>query len=239
MTDRVDDGANLAQPAIVLQHENRDVLFLQAGAGLVHALDKCNIHPASQQVFLGFVVDVHNRRFLVPEHKLQRFHALACKCLLEHDSFAGKSALGLLASFAPALPLTPLLGRWLRLSAEGDRLIDEADKSFLECWAQNLQRLNGRGWEHAIAPTVQVNADTFHRAPIPVSPGHLQLVVDASEHAFGAFLPGADEAWDMSIPFTSDQALAMSQNDFSSTAREVTGFALPCESCTGLAGLWA
>jgi hypothetical protein len=224
MTDMVDDGANLAHPATALQHENRDVLFLQAAGGLVHALDKCKIHPASQQIFLGFIVDVRNRRFLVPEHKLQRFRDLAGKCLLEHDIAAGRSALGLLASFAPALPLTPLLGRWLRFSAEGDRPVDEADKSFLDFWAQNVHRLNGRGWEHAIAPTIQVNAEAFHRAPIPTSPRHLRLVSDASEHAFGAFLPGTDEAWDMSIMFTSDQALAMSQNEFSSTAREVTGF---------------
>jgi hypothetical protein len=224
MTDMVDDGANIARPAALLQKENRDVLFLQAAVGLVHAWDKCKIHPASQQVFLGFVVDLHHRSFLVPEHKLQRFHALTNKCLLERDAAAGKSALGLLASFAPALPLTPLLGRWLRLSAEGDRLVDEADAQFLEFWAQNVQRLNGRGWDHAIAPTVPVNAAAFPRVPIPPSPGQLQLVADASDHAFGAFLQGTDETWDMSILFTAAQASAMSQNSFSSTAREVTGF---------------
>jgi Retroviral aspartyl protease len=66
MTDMVDDGANVAHPATVLQHENRDVLFLQATAGLLHALDKCKIHPASQHVFLGCIVDVQNCRFLIP-----------------------------------------------------------------------------------------------------------------------------------------------------------------------------
>jgi hypothetical protein len=68
MTGMVDNGANLAHPAPVLQRQNRDVSFLQAALGLVHALDKCKIHPDSQQLFLGFIVDLQQRRFVVPEH---------------------------------------------------------------------------------------------------------------------------------------------------------------------------
>lgn len=221
MTDMVDDGANLAHPASLLRRQNRDVLFLQAALGFVHAWDKCCVHPGPQCQFLGFLVNLPQRRFLVPNDKLTRFRTLVDECLTTDNTAAGRSALGLLASFTLALPLAPLLGRWLRLTIESARPFDAADGRFITFWQQHLHTLNGHTWDSRWKNTTPLIPASLAHQTFPTIP--LRVASDASESAFGAFLPD-HPGWAMSLPFTDDQTAAVAANQFSSTTREVEGF---------------
>jgi hypothetical protein len=223
----VDDGANVARTAQLLRAEVRLVLCLQASVGFVHSWEKCHLHPAPAQEFLGFIVDLQSRRFIIPQRKLDRFGDLLQRAISGPDFVACRSALGVLASLSPALPMAHLLGRWLRLATAADKTPDHQDLRLLEFWHTHLDRLNGRSWDYRNAPVLELNAErALHRAttsPPGASTSHLRLVSDASETAFGAFLTD-DPTWQMATPFTHEQRQAVVNNEFSSTEREVRGF---------------
>ena len=52
------------------------------------------------------------------------------------------------ASCAPAVKLTPLLCRWLRLAVNDERCVRESDTAAVQFLTTNLWRLNGRSmWD--------------------------------------------------------------------------------------------
>jgi ribonuclease HI len=226
MTSMVDDDGNVARSPASLRRQLRDIMFLKAALGFIYSWDKCKVHPARTQEFLGFVVDLANRRFCIPDHKVQRFNDMLERTLQDTaDPQLLRSSLGLLASFSLALPMAPLLGRWLRQAAAEERGVDDQDARLLQFWREHLPRLNGRSWDRLHTTAVELNADrALLQARQASSPAALRLASDASEHGFGAFLPDATECWQMAVPFSQEQRVAMQSNNFSSTEREVTGF---------------
>lgn len=95
----------------------------------------------------------------------------------------------MLASFAPALPLGPLLTHALRCTHGAGNASSLLRRDFFAFWASNAYALNGNAW-------------------IPLPPS-LQLVVSTSESGVGAHVHGT--LWRMAHPFTAAELQRMQQ----------------------------
>lgn len=194
-------GADLARTCWQLACHVR--FFTALGA--VFGKSKGTWWPQPSVRFLGILVDLPRQAYCVPADKLERFEAALARLRQRWDHRAAIAAIGLLASFAPALQLTPLLTRALR-EAHASGSVDSVGPLgtvFLRFWGEHLKRLNGKPWASGGAVK-------------------LRLVSDASESAFGAFCK--DAAWEASVPFTEVQKARMQNGEFSSTERELWGF---------------
>ena len=211
ITAMVDDSVQPAppQPHLTRAQLHRQarwrvlcVLRLEAALGLLHSWDKCQLWPAELCEFLGLLVDTAAGTLRVPDRKLQRFAALVhtfFSAQADADrSAAWRSALGLLASFAPALRMTRLIGRWLR-EWSGHGAPDAAWASdLLQFWQAHVPQLHGKPWHGDVQPATV-----------------LELATDASDHAYGAHVPGGS--------FRAALMMSAGEGELSSTLREVRG----------------
>ena len=99
-------------------------VWVEAALGSVHAIYHCHLSPRCQQQFLGFEIDWAQGMLWVPQSKLASLRNAVQQARERCAGTALKSGLGLLASCAPAMKLTPMLGRcqWLRLGANDVRV---------------------------------------------------------------------------------------------------------------------
>ena len=94
--------------------------------------------------------------------------------------------------------MTRLLGRWLR-EWSGQGVPDAAwAHDLLHFWETHLPQLHGKQWHADVLPATV-----------------LELATDASDHAYGAHMPGSD--------FQAALPMAAGEGALSSTLREVRG----------------
>jgi hypothetical protein len=213
VTSMVDDalGAGYSEPNCawrLVHHVNLlSLMGWTLSIDMDPALSKCTLAPCKVVKFLGFVIDLTSRQLFIPQKKLNRFQGLVQELKLNPAAPVLDTALGLLASFAPALRLTRAMVRLLRRAAQ----VGEAEPwmpttSFWQFWGL-LGKLHG----------CPIDAPIVAATP-------LQLVVDTGERATGAHIPTVPLAtWKMQVMFTSQESARMAEGQFSSTARELMG----------------
>ena len=177
--------------------------------GFTLNLKKCQLQPTSCPKFLGLVIDLVGRRFIVPADKKEQILTLikdlSLKCQLTDRAVA--SIAGKVMALAPALDLAPLMARDLLKAMDGSSGWDlsyESSEGFcssLKVTAEILAKSNGRPWAHTYEP--------------------LWVVGDASESAYSAFTPKGELPTPMVVPFSSSQLAELEANKFSSTVREL------------------
>jgi hypothetical protein len=109
----IDDSGIVGEHNTVVS-QSWALAWLKAALGFVHSREKCVFWPAHRVRLLGFIVDMQRRQFEVPQDKLQRFLAGVAELKRSHNPSLLNSLRGQLASFALAIPMSPLLGRWLQ-----------------------------------------------------------------------------------------------------------------------------
>ena len=219
LTAMIDDAATVHESRHGAARAAGATVLLEAALGFVHSRAKCCLWPQQEQQFLGLLVDWQHAELRVPEKKLVRLRSMCERLQQHHCEKVLRSALGLLASCMPALKLTALLGRWVRLAGEGDRAVDAQDAAALTFLVENLGKLNGRPMR-ARAPVLELNADRALARQWPQDAGNeLAVACDASETAYGAFVAGALE-WRMVLDLSEAERAAQ----LSSTLRELRGF---------------
>ena len=194
-------------------------IWVEAALGFVHTVDKCYLWPRCQQQLRGFNADWAQDMLWVPQSKLTMLRNAVRQSRGCRDGTVLKSVLGLLASCAPAMNLTPLQGRWLRLGAIDEHRVEESDAVAAQFLACNLCHLNGRPmWDRT--PVLEVNAELALQCAMPGSSVHsMVLACNASASAYLAFVSGAKE-WRM-VEDLSDVVMGA---ELSSTVRKVRGF---------------
>lgn len=219
LTSMIDDASIVHECRGTAAAHTLAAVWLEAALGFVHAVPKCQLWPEHRQQFLGFVCDWALGQLRVPEQKLQRLAVHATQLGRVPHETELRSALGLLASCAPALKLTPLLGRWWRLTADVHRCVDAQAARAVDFVVSNLHQLNGKTMWQA-TPLLELNASqALSRASAISSQRTLVLACDASDTAYGAFVSGSEQ-WRMVRDLSPDEV----QADLSSTVREVRGF---------------
>ncbi|GIL93327.1 hypothetical protein Vretimale_19753 [Volvox reticuliferus] len=214
----IDDLLSAARSEPEAQFGARLLVRLLTALGFTLGAAKCQLRPAHQARFLGFIVDAEKQALKVPEDKVQGLVALVVG--LETQVGAGEpisyrqvaQVAGKIMAMSPAVSLAPLHARVVGQALVGKAAWDAAlpDPSmFLQrarIFLSLLELKNGRTWWAKPSPT------------------RLRAVGDASELGFGGLLPDGElgAASSFYVPFTPDQARRMMAGDFSSTEREVS-----------------
>lgn len=204
----IDDQLNLQQGYARAQAQSSAMASLLSLLGFVISIPKCTLQPTRELKFLGLGVDLHHRRFFVPEDKRASILAvikehLAAETLTNRQmaSLAGK-----LMALQLALHLAPLLARSVHKLADG------------------------RGWDTKFPTTSQWQAElqltqdlleTTHARNWFSRHTSLILVGDASESALAAFTPNRELSAPIIQPFTTQQQQQFVHGQWSSTAREL------------------
>ena len=191
----IDDSAHPAAETQQGRWRMLCIVPVEAALGLLHSWEKCELEPGTLRRFLGLLVDTDRGLLLVPQDKVQRFQATAAAALAG-DAAARRSALGMLASFVPALRMARGMGRWLREWDGEAPPSAEWAAELLTFFREELPRLNGRPWDLHSTPAVQ-------------------LCTDASDRQYGALVLG--DPFRASVPFQPVESL------LSSTVRELRG----------------
>nr|AAM94957.1 reverse transcriptase [Volvox carteri f. nagariensis] len=213
MSFLIDDQMGAAGSKAAAQFQCGAVVRLLAALGFTLSLSKCQLIPRRRVRFLGMEVDAEAQAFRVPDDKLARFRALLTQ--LEGERLTARQVAqvaGKIIAMTPAVTTAPLYARMVwrvaRDVAWDEEVWDSAEVLrqaglFMEL----LGRRNGTAtWRKG--PALRLTTE---------------LVGDASDRAFAAFLPGEELGANsrMLVPFKAQETQRLQRNDFSSTEREL------------------
>lgn len=176
----IDDQAGVAAGKGRAQYQCRTVSMVLAALGFTLSLSKCQLTPKPTVRFLGFIVDAAAQAFRVPEDKVTKF-IRRVEELSKKETITKREAAqiaGKIISMAPAIGTAPIHSRqvgramvgvenWDDVITSPERVLEEA-RLFVEL----LGTKNGR---------------TRWRKDKVVA---VRAIGDASDRAYGAFLPG-------------------------------------------------
>ena len=207
----IDDHISIQQGMTRTRTQCGAMCRLLAALGWTLSIPKCQLEPTQLAKFLGLMVDLAQRAFLVPGEKLRmlarQVDGLAAQSLISDRDIARLA--GTVMALSPALELAPLLARGMMKAMQGQQRWDElyptpaafvADMTLLVDTAK-AKAGEGRRW------SLRQNT--------------IQVVGDASETALAAFFPNG-ELPDIVIPFTKEEREAVASHTYSSTARELS-----------------
>ena len=183
---------------------------LLVALGWVLSVPKCQLEPSQLPRFLGMLADLADRAFRIPADKQQHLRELFAE-------LAGGSSLsdrhiarmaGKVMALAPALELAPLMARAMMKAMQGQLGWDQiyptpaAFKADMELMLELMAASDGKKWSL--------------RTEV------VQVVGDASESALAAFTPNGELEAPIIVPFTEEERRAVMENQWSSTARELS-----------------
>jgi hypothetical protein len=155
MTFLIDDQCNVAQGKLLAQFQAAAILRIQWALGFTLSLPKCQLQPTQAPHFLGMIVDLGNRKFVLPDEKVADFQRLVAD-LMGRPKVKARDlakAAGKLVAFSPAIGLSKLYARHLFLIMQHMPLWDEycptpeAARDTLAWVAKVLPDWNGHRWE--------------------------------------------------------------------------------------------
>ena len=212
MVALIDDQMSMQRGVARTLFQSVAMCRLLGSLGWYLSWTKCQLHPTQTPKFLGMLVDLQHRAFIIPEDKqrglvelVEKLREVTTMC----DRTIAKVA-GRVMALAPALQLAPLLARDMMKAMQGKGRWDEvypspeAMMADLDLLVLMMRRAEGRGksWERR----TQV----------------IRVVGDASESALAAFTPDGQLEAPIIVPFTAAERAAVEENRLSSTVRELS-----------------
>ena len=208
----IDDQLSLQRGVARTQHQSNAMCRLLGSLGWYLSLPKCQLKAEQRRIFLGLLVDLKERAFLIPEAKRRQLEELVASMgAADHTSDRVIARLaGKVMALSPALELAPLVARDMMRAMQGklgwDQLYNspEAMRLDMQLLVEIMQRTSDTGkkwdWRQQV----------------------VRVVGDASESALAAYTPDGELAAAIVVPFTSEEKEAVEQNRWSSTARELS-----------------
>lgn len=218
MTYLIDDQAGAASGLAAAKFQCRLVVELLCLLGTTLSPKKCVLLPRQCVRFLGLEVDAGRRVFRVPEDKVGALQSLVGRAkqaaALGTLTFRDLArVVGKIFSLSLAVSLAPLHARLVALALTGKvdwaAAVPDPEEAVAaaEAFLRILGASNGRAtWDKEGAAL------------------QLALVGDASDRAYGVFLPQAELGRDRSQftqPFSPEELARMAAGQFSSTEREL------------------
>jgi hypothetical protein len=213
MTSFIDDTLSLASGQQLAQFQQYCMLVMQWALGFTLSVHKCVLEPTTKLDFLGLQVDLAERKFWIPDHKVLEFKELVYQLFdhyEEHDGSAPAKLVaklaGKLISFQPALQRAKLYARpahetLLELN-DWDGLVRVPNDLLqaLEELQLHIQDWNGALWEYD-RPALTLAGDW------------------SSSYGYGIFTPDGQFAHPMVITHSADEQQAIAAGKFSSAGR--------------------
>ena len=206
ITGMVDDSLGAAKtPATAARDMGTQVEILGLLGWTMN--NKSMSRPGRTVEYVGFEYQIDRRVITLPEKKLARIVTGLQEVRAGGTHRQYRRVVGQLAAAALAFPFSPLMIRALTLERDRDEETEAANERALndnltEFLLQDVRKIVGRPWD----------------APIRAA---TTLVVDTSESATGAHIPGT--GWKASIPLQPDELRRRGLNDLSSTEAEAIG----------------
>ena len=208
----IDDQMSIQQGRARTNCQSDATCRLLASLGWILSLNKCQLEADQLRRFLGMMVDLKARAFVIPGDKrdsLVEMVAQLSGTTMMSDRIIAQLA-GKVMALAPALDLAPLLARDMMRAMQGKTGWDQlypspaAMKQDMDLLVELMQRAEGKGrkWDK--------------RSRV------IRVVGDASESALAAYTPEGELKAPIVVPFTEQERQAVESNDWSSTARELS-----------------
>ncbi|GLC46806.1 hypothetical protein PLESTM_001928300 [Pleodorina starrii] len=212
MSSLIDDQSGAAESEPKAKFQCRQVVRICAALGFTLSIGKCQFLPRPTVRFLGFIVDAPAQAFRVPQEKIDALAALVQQLSVQAAVTVRELArlVGKMVAMSPAVGPAPLHSRLIARALKGhggwDEALPDTSQALQEArrFLEVLERCNGRA--------------RWHKGPAVL----IQVVGDASESAYAAFLPNGELGGQvMRIPFSPEERARMLGNRFSSTEREI------------------